>query len=105
MHGGLRSGRVILVDGSIYYWDVILQSRCQNLVHRQGMQDRELASAIKPLLPTASVSSIASSHPTPSGSVVGVLASEGDAAAEGAKAVKIGLGSIVGLDEPVDFDD
>jgi len=86
-----------------------LENRIRDLADELGIHPRELASAIKPLLPTASVSSIANANPTQSGTVVGVLA---DAVDENGnkdeKAATFGmgaLGSIVGLDEPVDMDE
>lgn len=91
---------------------MLLEDRIRQLADDLGVHPRELASAIRPLMPTASISSIASAAPTSSGLAVSVLA-DGDvpenhtgAAAAAATAVKSGLGAIIGMDDGVlDFED
>lgn len=89
----------------------LLEDRIRQLADDLGIHPRELASAIRPLMPTASITSIAAASPTEPGLAVSVLAEgEEDAphdslAAGAAKKAMGGLGAIVGLDEPVDFED
>jgi len=85
----------------------VLEDRLKELADELGIHPRELASAIKPLIPTASVASLAATTSTASGSAVSILA-EGDLGShdnDRSTAGKIagGLGTIVGLDERVAF--
>ncbi|KAG8946959.1 hypothetical protein FRC04_011254 [Tulasnella sp. 424] len=89
--------------------DVGLEDRLRDLAYDLGIHPKDLASAIRPLIPTASISSIAEANPTASGMAVSVLADgetpAGTAAAAATDSVKRGLAAVMGLDEPVDFDD
>lgn len=108
-----KAANVIGKDSMASTKPFALEDRIQELADELGIHPRELASAIKPLIPVASVTSLAHSDPTASasGSAVSILADE--ATAGGAdyheskslpKKVMAGLGGVVGLDEPVDFD-
>ncbi|KZO91945.1 hypothetical protein CALVIDRAFT_331638 [Calocera viscosa TUFC12733] len=76
-----------------------LEAQVRNLADELGIHPRELASAIKPLLPAASSSSIAAANP--SGTVVSVLAEAdpADATASSVLEKLTGLGGVVGNDE------
>ncbi|KZT55589.1 hypothetical protein CALCODRAFT_518686 [Calocera cornea HHB12733] len=76
-----------------------LEAQVRNLADELGIHPRELASAIKPLLPAATSSSIAAANP--SGTIVTVLAEADpeDATAPSAFEKLTGLGGVVGNDE------
>ncbi|CAE6532283.1 unnamed protein product [Rhizoctonia solani] len=81
-----------------------IEDRIRALADELGIHPRELASAIRPLMPTASASSISSeASATPmADTVIGVLASE-DPSGEQQGNVPSGfpdLGTLVGLDDP-----
>ncbi|KAG8929945.1 hypothetical protein FRC01_003492 [Tulasnella sp. 417] len=95
------------VAGSNNNHHAALEERLRDLAYDLGIHPKDLASAIRPLIPTASISSIAQANPTEPGMAVSVLA-DGDAPQETAATVdkvKLGLAAVMGLDEPVDFDD
>ncbi|ELU40582.1 hypothetical protein AG1IA_05386 [Rhizoctonia solani AG-1 IA] len=80
-------------------------SRPLALADELGIHPRELASAIRPLMPTASASSIsAEASATPmADAVIGVLGSDnpsGEQQANGASSGFPDLGTLVGLDDP-----
>ncbi|KAG8907506.1 hypothetical protein FRB99_003879 [Tulasnella sp. 403] len=80
----------------------VLEDRLRELADELGIHPRALASAIRPLLPAATVTSIAAANPTSKGSVASVLADDSSRDQTADKA-KHGLDAILGLDEPVDF--
>ncbi|KIO24318.1 hypothetical protein M407DRAFT_244487 [Tulasnella calospora MUT 4182] len=95
------------VAGSNGNQNTVLEDRLRDLAYDLGIHPKDLASAIRPLIPTASISSIAQANPTEPGMAVSVLA-DGDVSQETGGAtdkVKLGLAAVMGLDEPVDFDD
>ncbi|KAG9019833.1 hypothetical protein FRB90_003422 [Tulasnella sp. 427] len=104
---GLASGARGYTGGSNGNGNMGLEDRLRDLAYDLGIHPKELASAIRPLIPTASISSIAESQPTEPGMAVSVL-TEGEEPKETAAAtekVKRGLAAVMGLDEPIDFDD
>jgi len=81
-----------------------LEAQMRNLADELGIHPRELASAIKPLLPAATTASIASANP--SGTIVGVLAEDNAAEATASSVLErmTGLGGMVGNEEPFGMD-
>ncbi|CAE6514658.1 unnamed protein product [Rhizoctonia solani] len=82
-----------------------IEQRIRALADELGIHPRELASAIRPLMPTASASSIsAEASATPmADAVIGVLASDdpsGGPQAGNAPSAFPDLGTLVGLDDP-----
>ncbi|KDN39067.1 hypothetical protein RSAG8_09103, partial [Rhizoctonia solani AG-8 WAC10335] len=81
-----------------------IEHRIRALADELGIHPRELASAIRPLMPTASASSIsAEASATPmADAVIGVLASEDPSGGSQADAPSVfpDLGTLVGLDDP-----
>ncbi|CAE6480027.1 hypothetical protein ACGC1H_003369 [Rhizoctonia solani] len=82
-----------------------IEYRIRALADELGIHPRELASAIRPLMPTASASSIsAEASATPmADAVIGVLASDDPSGAPNANGASSGfpdLGTLVGLDDP-----
>ncbi|CAE6460589.1 unnamed protein product [Rhizoctonia solani] len=81
-----------------------IEHRIRALADELGIHPRELASAIRPLMPTASASSIsAEASATPmADAVIGVLASENPSGgqADGTPSAFPDLGTLVGLDDP-----
>ncbi|CAE6418928.1 unnamed protein product [Rhizoctonia solani] len=82
-----------------------VEDRIRALADELGIHPRELASAIRPLMPTASASSIsAEASATPmADAVIGVLASENPSGGQqggAAPSVFPDLGTLVGLDDP-----
>ncbi|CAE6358740.1 unnamed protein product [Rhizoctonia solani] len=82
-----------------------VEDRIRALADELGIHPRELASAIRPLMPTASASSIsAEASATPmADAVIGVLGSDnpsGEQQANGASSGFPDLGTLVGLDDP-----
>ncbi|CAE6352315.1 unnamed protein product [Rhizoctonia solani] len=81
-----------------------VEGRIRALADELGIHPRELASAIRPLMPTASASSIsAEASATPmADAVIGVLASEDPSGEQQGNAASgfPDLGTLVGLDDP-----
>ncbi|KAF8734584.1 hypothetical protein RHS02_06949, partial [Rhizoctonia solani] len=82
-----------------------VEDRIRALADELGIHPRELASAVRPLMPTASASSIsAEASATPmADAVIGVLGSDnpsGEQQANGASSGFPDLGTLVGLDDP-----
>jgi hypothetical protein len=76
----------------------LLESRIAELAEQLGVQPKELASAIKPLVPPAKASAL-DSHPEATGTLVDVLV-ENARETGGSENGGLGLGNVVGMDEP-----
>ncbi len=84
-----------------------MEDRLRDLAEELGIHPRALASAIRPLMPAASVTSVAQANPTGTGLAVSVLAdddhTEEHSTGAGHMAME-GLKAIIGMDDgPVDF--
>lgn len=77
-----------------------LEDKVRDLADELGIHPRELASAIRPLVPPATVSSVSAAKPT--GTVLSVLAEddEEDPTAPSVLEKVAGLGGLVGNEEP-----
>ncbi|KAG8847701.1 hypothetical protein FRB96_001433 [Tulasnella sp. 330] len=88
----------------------VLEDRLRELAEELGIHPRELVSAIQPIIPSASQTSIAAANPTPSDPIIDVLAGGDpdqvtlDQAHDTFSAVAKGFGAIMGADDPVDFE-
>ena len=81
----------------------ILESRIAELAEQLGVHPKELASAIKPLIPPAKAAAL-DEHPEATGTLVDILAEDAKATAAAAAAAGGAGGtimeSLVGMDEP-----
>lgn len=87
-----------------------VEDRLRELAEELGIHPRELASAIQPIMPSASQTSIAAANPTAADPIVDVLAGgdpdqvKQDAGHPTLSAVAKGLGAIMGADDPADYE-
>lgn len=78
----------------------LLESRINELAEQLGIQPKELANAIKPLVPPVKATAL-DAHPEATGTLVDILAEDARATgAAGAAKGGFGLDSMVGMDEP-----
>ncbi|KAG8983770.1 hypothetical protein FRB93_007050 [Tulasnella sp. JGI-2019a] len=86
----------------------VLEDRLRELADELGMHPREFASAIKPIMPSATVTSLAQANPTPSDPVVDILAGadpdQDTNSQDTLSVVAKGLGAIMGADDPDAFE-